>query len=247
MLAGREHEGPLLVQRTLHPEGPVCHAIVVHPPGGIVAGDELCLRVSVGQGGHALLTTPAAGKVYRSTGAKARIRQEFLVEGGALEWLPQENIFYPGACFSGQGTVQSSADARFIGWEVNCLGLPASGLEFRTGAVHQRLDVWRDSRLVLVERQRFDPECAGARWGLASRAAAGTMVAFPATSRELAGARAAEACGTDMGCTLIDDVLVCRAIAARGDRLRAAFVEIWKAIRSGVVGREAVVPRIWAT
>src|SRR6185436_3067379 len=98
-LARRAHRGPLVVQRPFLPEGPgVCHVYVLHPPGGLVGGDELTLDVDVATGAHALVTTPAASKVYRTNGAAVRQVQRLRVAGGAtLEWLPQEAIIYDGA------------------------------------------------------------------------------------------------------------------------------------------------------
>src|SRR5690349_9801394 len=91
------HDGPLVVQKPLYPErSEACHAIVVHPPGGIAGGDELTLRASVAAGGAALLTTPGAAKWYRSAGPWARQAAAFDVQG-VLEWLPQETIIFDGA------------------------------------------------------------------------------------------------------------------------------------------------------
>src|SRR5438128_5047024 len=97
VLVGRVHDGPLVVQKPLYPEGmDVCHAIVVHPPGGIAGGDELALRVECAASSHAVLTTPGAAKWYRSAGAWARQSLDFRV-GGTLEWLPRETIVFDGA------------------------------------------------------------------------------------------------------------------------------------------------------
>src|SRR5688572_5186707 len=71
-LGRRAHRGPLVVQRPFFPEGDgVCHVYVLHPPGGLVGGDELALDLDVDAGAHALVTTPAATKIYRTTGAPA--------------------------------------------------------------------------------------------------------------------------------------------------------------------------------
>jgi len=95
----RAHRGPFLVQRPFFPEGrEVCHVYLLHPPGGLVGGDELRLDLRVGEGARALVTTPAAGKAYRTLGPVSRQTQALSVaDGAALEWLPQETIVYDGA------------------------------------------------------------------------------------------------------------------------------------------------------
>ena len=136
-LARRAHRGPLVVQRPFLPEGPgVCHVYLLHPPGGLVGGDELTIDVEVDAGAHALVTTPAAGKVYRTTGAAARQTQRLRVADGAtLEWLPQEAILYDGARATLETRVELGAARRFIGIDAVCFGLPAGRAPFARGIV----------------------------------------------------------------------------------------------------------------
>lgn len=247
VLAHNRHRGPLVVQRPFHPEGAPCHVYLLHPPGGVVAGDDIALQAEVGAGAHALLTTPAAGKFYRSFGPSATLHQELQVEAGALEWLPQENIFYPGARAQVATTLRLASGARLIGWEISSFGLAARGEAFATGEVRQALDVHLDAKWLLSERQCFDAEAICARWGLAGRAAVGTLVAAPADATALAAVRALELEEVEFGATLLEALLVCRARAARADRLRQGFVALWRALRPALLGREAVAPRVWAT
>src|SRR6187402_782414 len=98
VLARRRHFGPLIVQRPFYPEGGICHVYLVHPPGGIVGGDQLALQVEVERDAHALLTTPAATRFYRAgPHPRAALNQQFVVQDAALEWLPQETIVFDGA------------------------------------------------------------------------------------------------------------------------------------------------------
>jgi urease accessory protein len=248
ILARRRHRGPLAVQRPFHPEGEVCHVYLLHPPGGVVAGDELAIRIAAEAGAEALVTTPAAGKFYRSGGPEARQSVALDVgEGAALEWLPQETIVFEGARVASEVRVDLRAGARFVGWEILSLGRPAAGEGFGSGEA--RLD-WRirlDGQPLYLERQLWDCRAFGANWGLRGRAACGTLFAWPASEDALGEVRGLIGDGAGRGVTLIDGLLVCRALDGRADLLRQFFLRVWEIIRPGTVGRAACPPRIWAT
>jgi urease accessory protein len=263
-LVERQHRGPLVVQRPFHPEGDPCHAYIVHPPGGVVGGDELRIDVQVEPGAHALITTPAATKFYRCDGRLSSQVQELRAEGATLEWLPQENIFYRAALVRTCTRVQIDARSRFIGWEIGCLGLPARGESFDAGNLGLDFELWRDvggqvAALQDRRRDRCTPvfidrlRLAGgspardAAWGLAGGTAIGTMLATPATGAEIEEVRELVATHPAAGVTLVDGVLVLRALAAQGEAIRNLFFSVWRVLRPGIIGRDVVPPRIWAT
>ena len=175
-LARRAHRGPLVVQRPFAPEGPaVCHVYLLHPPGGLVGGDELAIDVDVDTGAHALVTTPAAGKVYRTNGAPVRQTQRLRVaDGGTLEWMPQEAILYDGARATLETRVDLGRNARFFGIDAVCFGLPARRAPFARGCCRQTFELRRDGRPLLIERGLYDAqdEVGTARWGPGAGAAA---------------------------------------------------------------------------
>lgn len=248
------HRGPLLVQRAFYPEGPTCHLYVIHPPGGVVSGDHLALEVEVEPRAHTVLTTPAAGKFYRRHGPRvATLQQTLRVDAGTLEWLPQENIYYPDASVNLATLVHLRNEARFIGWEISCFGLPANQQDLNEGSIAARFELWHDDAPMLLERVRIDRRALHARWGLAGHVAYGTMLAFPANARHLecvrrvsAGLQASDSSRL-LVCTLVGNTLCCRGYAARADYLKQGFIELWRALRPEFMGCPAVAPRIWNT
>jgi urease accessory protein len=257
-LVERRHEGPLQVQRAFHPEGPaVCHVYLLHPPGGLVAGDELEVGVHVATGAHALLTTPASTKVYRSgQGRLARQQQHLRVApGGRLEWLPQDTIVYEGAEVELATAVELEGDAAFLGWEMICLGRPAAGDRFTRGSCRQRFEVSRDGRPLVIERLRVDGggPLQAAAWGLGAAAVNATVVCSPAGPDDLEQARATLAEVSDgadtvlMAATLVDGALVVRARGADPATVRGRLERLWMTLRPRALGRPPCPPRIWLT
>jgi urease accessory protein len=254
-LVRRRHHGPLGVQRPFHPEPDgTCHLYVLHPPGGLVSGDSLELDATVGAGARALLTTPAATKLYRRGQRGARQLQRFSVAAGArLEWLPQETIAYDGADACLQTRVELEPGAEFLGWELLCLGRPANDERFTRGCVAQRVELWCGAQPLLIERARHEggSPALDAPWGLGGAPVIGTLVYVgPARTAELLDALRSTltlVAPDETAVTELASALVCRYRGARVERGLQAFRSAWALLRSHGGGSPAVAPRIWAT
>ena len=215
-------------------------------PGGIVGGDGLTLQLGVAQGAGALLTTPAATKVYRSAGASSQVIQSFdVAAGGALEWLPSDTILFGGSRHRLQTRVNLAGDAVFFGWEVVSLGRPAAGDDYALGDFGSRMTITRDGTPLLVEGQRWD-NADDARWQLAGHRVFGAVYIHPGDPDLTELARSALDAGP-VAASLVDDVLVIRALGDDPVRIRQTFERIWAACRPLLAGLPACAPRIWAT
>lgn len=248
LLTERSHHGPLTVQRPFYPEGPVCHVYVLHPPGGIVAGDSLSIDVHAEINTEALVTTPAAGKFYRSAGLLARQNVTLKIEAGAaLEWVPQETIVYEGAKLDSGVNIELVDDARFIAWEILALGRPAADEGFALGEALLRWRIVRNTKPLFMETMHLDAEAFAARWGLKRQSVCGTLFACSATKAHRDKVRELIGDEPGRGVTLIDDLLICRAVDNKTEPLRRFFERVRAAIRVDIVRRENHTPRIWAT
>ena len=252
VLVHRRHEGPLLVQSPFYPEGAVCHVYVLHPPGGVVGGDQLSLQATLGEGTHALITTPAATKLYRSAGREAWLHQSLhLGHGATLEWLPQESLAFAGTEARIQTRVNVRESSRFIGWDAVCLGRPASGERFTYGTVRQDLELWCDGRPVLIERNRLDAgsPLMDAAWGLSGASALATLLVYPSEQHLLSAARKLlhEFIDGRAAATEVDGLLVCRAVASSMLPLRKLLAALWATLRPRALQLEPCPPRIWTT
>jgi len=137
------HSGPLRILQSLYPEGDaVCHNVLVHPPGGLVAGDTLAIDIHAQAGSHGLVTTPGASRFYRSDGGLAAQRTHIRAEAGArLEWLPLEAIYYSGCEAENRLVLDLAPGAEAIGWDIAALGLPLAGQPFARGRVLQHVEL----------------------------------------------------------------------------------------------------------
>ena len=250
-LTHRLQRGPLAVQRPFYPEDDLCHIYLLHPPGGVVGGDQLDIEVKVEPEGHALITNPGATKFYASAGHTALQNQRIDVASGAsLEWLPQENIFFPGAICQLKTDIQLTADSRFIGWDIQCLGRPVNQERFDIGRLDIALNLSIEHHPKLMERLRIsEPEAINNPANLRGLPVNATLLATPADKDLLAALRQnlQPVKQGVTGLTLLDNLLVARYLGESTEEARNHFIDIWKQIRPTVIERSPCPPRIWAT
>jgi urease accessory protein len=253
----RDHHGPLLVQKPLYPEGRgVCQAVVIHPPGGVVAGDELGIRVHVGPSAHAQITSPGATKWYKSTGRSARQHVHLHVEaGGALEWMPQETIFFNNAKVMLDHQVVLEKDSVYMGCEILCFGRTAFGESFDSGEVRQRTSIRREGKLAWFEQLRLGggSRAMNGRLALAGRTVYATFIMsgkpLPAQAIDLVREEAARIGGESgqVGISQFKSLLVARFLGDSSEVARHVMLSVWRTVRPAMLGRPAIVPRSWNT
>lgn len=246
LLHSARHVGPLTVQRPFYPEEETCHLYLLHPPGGIVGGDELTIDVNLAAGSHALITMPGASKFYRSTGALARLDQHFtLDEHAILEWLPQDTIFFPGANAALRSVFHLQRSSTLLAWELFCLGRPVIKETFSHGRIESRLEVWLEGEPLLIERQHL---ADGDLTPVAEHPWIGTLLFYPATEPLLDAAREALAPLEHFaGATLTDGLLSVRFLAHDNLICQQAMREIWQRLRPQLTAKAPCSPRIWHT
>lgn len=246
--------GPLYVQKPFYPEPQVCHTYLLHPPGGVVSGDELISEVRVEAGAHALLTTPAATKYLRSRGQLSRVSQKLQVADGAtLEYLPQETIVFDAAQAATETRIELTGSAKMVAWEVVALGRPALAEPLSEGSFSQkvRIDRWcpQRQRLVpqIIDQQRWhgSDNALKAAWGLHNSQVLGTLFASSVDTELLNLLR--DRAGGNIAMTLINQVLVARALGPDTESVTAQLHRLWECLRPLLLQRPAVPPNIWHT
>ena len=257
-VARHVHEGPLRVLKALYPEGDrVCHHVLVHPPSGLVGGDELQINLHLQAGAHALITTPGATRFYGSDGLTAQQHvQAHLAEDATLEWLPLEALAYNRCQAHNQAVFHLAHGSRLIAWDVTALGLPHANQPFVQGQFQQHLEIagtWLERGLIDAKDQRL----LHSPLGLNGHTCVSTLVfaqghAMADPLREQVVAMARELCEShplrwQSGVSSPDErVVVVRVLSAQVENAMALLRSIWLQWRQQCWQLPAVMPRIWA-
>lgn len=257
-LVHQKHFGPLRVQKQFSQADGSCHIYILHPPGGLVGGDSLTVRIRAGANTQALVTSPSAAKAYRcaENAPSQRVSQLIdVAENAHLEWLPQETIFYDGAKAEIDNQVRLHSSSSFLGWEIQMLGRRASGEGFARGIIDQSSRIWHGNKLCHRESLRVSGDQLGSAWGLNSASVLGTLVAIPKQGGQLSLEDAVSRVqtllsGPSWGVTLRGSTLLVRYLGDSAETCRQGFGQARKLLVEDAIfngSRMGYEPRIWKT
>jgi urease accessory protein len=265
------HHGPLYVQKPFYPEGPDwAHIYPLHPPGGLVSGDQLDISVLAAAETGVLLTTPGAARMYRARCGGPRQQQNTrlrVAADAAMEWFPLETIVFDGAEVDINTNIELEPGARLAAWEINCFGRPASGEVFLRGSFRQRYRISCGGRPVFIDQMVVDArhrQLLQSLAGLQGSPVNGFFVMGPFNHGPLAQTQPEKDSEASLMQSLrneidahglcpkaaisrVGELYVGRYLGGSAEQARKLFVSWWRLLRPGLMGRSASEPRIWYT
>jgi len=248
-----KHFGPLRIQRPFYPEKDgTCHLYLLHPPGGIVGGDELTVQCDLQENSQALITTPGAGKIYRSNRASSIKQKLQLASQSILEWMPQETILYPGAKINMDTTIRSNQPAKIFFWDVLSFGMPATNQIFTDGVCEQNVQVLRDENLIFLEKNRFcsDGDIMQSDWGMRGFFIHGFALFSAAKVPEILSQLRLSLDGfenVEFAFTQKSEFIICRCLGNNIEAVRELLIQVWRIWRENEINKALTFPRIWNT
>jgi urease accessory protein len=260
VLSERRHEGPLLVQKALYPEGPdVCHVTVLHPPSGIAGGDTLSINVNVQPGAHALLNNPGATRWYKANGRhSAQHTHLHLAAGARLDWLPQENILFEQANASASTHLHLQTGACTIGWEITQLGSINKASHWDDGRMVLSTELTLDGQSVWLDVGELTADSAlrNSANGLAGFPVLATLWAFgPSLNTEQTDQLASYLPWNDnirSGLTHIPQnndqgLSLIRILGTHTQDVKRLLIELWMLMRPLILDKKGSYLRLWNT
>ena len=220
-------------------------AVLINTAGGLTGGDRLAFAADIDAGAHAIVTSQAAERAYRSSGGVAEVENRLSAGNGAtLEWLPQETILFNASGLHRSMSVDLVGDARLLAVESVVLGRTAMGETVDRVTFRDRWRIHRDGRLLFADDVRLEGDAGDILKGPATAGgglAFATLVdcAVDADTRLGLARDALGQLGIRAAASAWNGVLVARFVGADGRALRDGLISFLETYRS------ADLPRVW--
>ena len=236
-----------LKARLPRPErGAWASAITLNTAGGVAAGDRLATAIDIREGARATVAAQAAERLYRALpgAGPAHIRTALTIgPGAALEWLPQETIFFDRCAVDRRLDIDVAPDAWFLGVESLVFGRAAMGETVVQARITDTIQLRRAGRIVLHDAIRLHGAVADTlarpATGAGARAVATVIHAAPDAEAALDEVRAAVE-DAQAGVSAWDGIILARILASDGAALRRSVVRVLEKLRGG-----RPLPRVW--
>jgi urease accessory protein len=147
--------------------GATCWVYAATLGGGLVGGDDIRLTVDVAAGAHALLTTQASTKVYRSLRPCTQSVNVTVGANAMLAVVPDPIVCFAGADFTQSHQYLLHADASLVLVDWITSGRHASGERWAFSRYENRFDIRRGTRRIFCDGVVLDPfvDSVGDRMG----------------------------------------------------------------------------------
>lgn len=262
-LSRNYHKGPLYVQKPFYPEGDdLAHTYLLHPPGGLVSGDQLTIDVKACDQAKALLTTPGAARAYRARDHEGSMPWQaqhvhlHLGEQSSIEWFPLETILYNGAKAELHTTVTMPSSAHYHAWEISCFGLPASDQQFLAGALKQRYRIVVDGLPIFIDNLSVNDnnltDLLSGQCAFNNHTVSGFFIIVSQYLDDQLLDDMREKISqynwqNMVGVSLLNGCLVARYLGSSAEQAKQIFTALWCLSRPKVLNRKSCEPRIWFT
>jgi urease accessory protein len=139
-------------------DGGCAYTLLVNPSGGLVGGDLLFVRATLGPQAHVLFSTPSANRIYRSLHKPSSQIIEITVQrGGSLEWIPDTTIPFRGSRFRQKLHVILEEGATVLLWDAMASGRIARGERWVFADLENEIRMTTATGVSVLERSRIIP------------------------------------------------------------------------------------------
>ncbi len=227
--------------------GAGCEGVIINTGGGVAGGDCISHHMMLENRASVTLTSQAAERIYRSSGAASQINVSMRLEAYAsLAWLPQETILYAKSNLVRRFEIDMAASASLLMAEITVFGRKEMGEAVNQGSYADRWRVRRGGRLAFAESVRFegDLDVALKRPAIGNGARVAGTVLYVASGAEekLERVRGVLQASASRAAASAWNGLLC--IRCLGTDLEAVRQDLSRAI---CVLRQQPMPRVWST
>ncbi len=254
-------EGAARIRVPDHPGRTDLEAVIINTAGGVTGGDDLAWEASAGTGTHLTVTTQACEKVYKAGQDTANVNVTLTVAAGAaLNWLPQETIFFDKAHLSRSIHVDMAEHSSLLLVEPVIFGRRAMNETVHSGLWRDTWRIHHKGALIHAENVRLSGEVAqildsmaslGGHTALATLAlvgnhAEGKLDGARALINRVPGCKGGVMGGASFWAVADANKLIVRLAATDGYTLRQALIPLINHLAAQPGAPSTSVPKIWS-